>query len=219
MRSKSQLVAYVTQKISVLKSVSNAYKKQRITNKVQKNIVEPLSLHLGCGLTRFEEWLNIDRFNVTGVTDIVWDLRNGIPVPDSSCRFIYSEHLLEHLSVNDGVALLRECYRVLCLGGVVRIAMPSLEEVVDIYVKDSWQTLGIDKMDAFKFVKTSAELINMSFYWWEHQWLYDREELHRRLNEAGFSIICDNEWGNSNYSELQNLESRIESKLICEARK
>ena len=26
---------------------------------------------------------------------------------------------------------------------------------------------------------------------WEHQWLYDREELHRRLRKAGFEKIRD----------------------------
>lgn len=89
----------------------------------------PYSLHLGCGLTRFEDWVNIDRYNVPGITDIVWNLNHGIPAPDSSCRLIYSEHLLEHLSVNEGLTLLRECYRVLLPGGIVRIAMPSLEDV------------------------------------------------------------------------------------------
>lgn len=193
--------------------------KKRRVERIAKKFNKPFNIHLGCGKTRYDGWINLDAYEVPGITDVVWDLRYGIPVDDSSCSLLYSEHLLEHFSVADCVALLRERYRVLQPGGVVRIAMPSLEEVVDIYVNDSWQEQDFIKNDTFKFVKSRAELINMSFYWWGHRWLYDREELHRRLNEAGFSIVCDREWGDSVYSELQNLESRRESKLICEATK
>jgi predicted SAM-dependent methyltransferase len=52
---------------------------------------------------------------------------------------------------------------------------------------------------------------------WGHQWLYDREELHRRLREAGFSIVTDKEWGASDEPALQNRETRPDSLLICEA--
>lgn len=33
--------------------------------------------------------------------------------------------------------------------------------------------------------------------WRGYQWLYNREELHRRLKEGGFTMIRDMEWGES----------------------
>lgn len=61
-------------------------------------------------------------------------------------------------------------------------------------------------------------MLNIAFRWWGHQWLYDQEELHSRLWEAGFSIIRDVEWVNSDIPELRNLETRKDSLLICEGR-
>lgn len=52
-----------------------------------------------------------------------------------------------------------------------------------------------------------------------HQYIYDSEELHRRLNEAGFQLVKDLPWGSSDFPELQNLETRKDSLLICEAYK
>ena len=54
---------------------------------------------------------------------------------------------------------------------------------------------------------------------WGHKWLYDREELHRRLSEAGLRKIKDVEWGRSDSLKLRNRESRRDSLLICEAQK
>ena len=62
-------------------------------------------------------------------------------------------------------------------------------------------------------------MLNMIFRGWGHQWLYDREELHRRLKEAGFRNIRDVEWGESQFPELRNRETRKDSLLICEVQK
>lgn len=50
-------------------------------------------------------------------------------------------------------------------------------------------------------------------------WLYDFEELDRRLREAGFSTIENVAWGESKYAELRERETRQETVLICEATK
>ena len=48
-----------------------------------------------------------------------------IPENDSSVALIYSGHTLEHLEADSAINFLRECYRILKLGGVVRLALPS----------------------------------------------------------------------------------------------
>jgi predicted SAM-dependent methyltransferase len=148
--------------------------------------------------------------------DIVWDLRNGLPVPDQSCRLIYSEHVLEHLPVADGVKLLRDCRRALIPGGVVRIAMPSLDVLLEKSVNGNWRDQDWLKWPGHEFIQSRAEMLNISFRSWDHQWLYDREELHRRLTESGFTIIRDVGWGESEEPDLCNRETRKDSMLICE---
>lgn len=62
-------------------------------------------------------------------------------------------------------------------------------------------------------------MLNIAFRWWGHRWLYDREELHRRLGEAGFDRLEDVAPGQSTRPELRNLETRPDSLLVCEATK
>src|SRR4051812_32904125 len=90
----------------------------------------PHRLNLGCGQTHFDGWVNLDSNRKLDTVDLVWDLRNGLPSEDASCSFIYSEHLLEHLTAEDGLSFLRECRRALAPTGVLRIAMPSLDHIL-----------------------------------------------------------------------------------------
>jgi predicted SAM-dependent methyltransferase len=161
--------------------------------------------------------VNIDCQQGNPEADVVWDLRNGMPVESRSCAFIYSEHVLEHLAVAEGVKLLRECRRVLLPGGVIRIAMPSLAALVERYCSEKWREQEWLTLPEHQFIRTRAEMLNIALRWWGHQWVYDREELQRRLRDVGFSIIRDVEWGQSGIAELRNRERRRDSLLVCEA--
>lgn len=178
----------------------------------------PLKLNVGCGQEPFQGWLNLD-LEPAARADFLWDVRDGLPSADGSCSFIYSEHFLEHLPVKDGVAFLKECHRSLQNGGVVRIAMPSLKETVRQYYEDDWANQPWLQKYGYTWIKTKAEYININFREWEHQWLYDTEELERRLRESGFDHIESAKWGDSRHAELRNRETRAETLLICEARK
>lgn len=68
-------------------------------------------------------------------------------------------------------------------------------------------------------IRTRAECINIGFREWGHQWLYDAEELDRRLREASFTQMAPAAWGQSNYPELRSRETRKETRLIMEATK
>ena len=192
--------------------------KRHIRRKISK-FGYPYMLHLGCGKVKFNDWINIDLGKSGGVADFVWDLTHGIPFDDSSCQLIYCEHLLEHFAVEQGVSLLRECWRVLKTEGILRVAMPSLDVLIEKSERGDWHRQDWLSWPEYRFVKTRAEMLNMAFREWGHKWLYDREELHRRLSEAGFTKIKDVEWGRSDSLKLRNRESRRDSLLICEAKK
>lgn len=193
--------------------------KKRVAGLKLKRFSKPYKLHLGCGSVKFNGWVNIDADSKLATVDLVWDLSLGLPVDDASCEFIYCEHFLEHLTVEQGVSFLRECRRALAPEGVLRVAMPSLDYLIDKLCQGDWRDQDWLTWPEHRFIKTRAEMLNISFRWWGHQWLYDREELHRRLDEAGFRHISDVEWRESNISELRQRETRIDSKLICEAKR
>jgi predicted SAM-dependent methyltransferase len=95
-------------------------------------------LNLGCGNRYHENWTNID-FISTNENILAHDLKLGVPFNDNSFHAVYHSHVLEHFPKADAVKFMKECYRVLKPGGVIRIAVPNLEEIVRQYL------LNLDK--------------------------------------------------------------------------
>jgi len=139
-----------------------------------------------------------------------------MPYSDHSVDFIYNEHFIEHLTVEDGLKFMSECYRVLKMNGVLRIATPDLNYVMLRYFFRWRRQNWIDNY-SYQRIQTRAEMINICFRGWGHQYLYNRRELERRLREAGFRHIHKQRINRSKYTELHNRERRKESKLIIEA--
>jgi predicted SAM-dependent methyltransferase len=174
-------------------------------------------LHLACGPVHLEGWRNIDLFWRPGV-NVIWNLKWGIPYASNSCDFLYHEHFIEHLTPSEALRLHRSCLRVLKPGGVLRIATPSLRHIVGNYLGD-WRDQDWLRWPAYRHVATGAEMMNMLFRAWGHQWVYDEAEMERRLREAGFSDIRFVERSESAYPDLRGIESRKDSLLVCEATK
>lgn len=150
--------------------------------------------------------------------DLDWDLRQPLPLPDNSVDFIFNEHFLDHLTVEEGQKSIKDFMRVLKPNGVMRIAMPDLANTVKAYYDENWKENSREYFQKFglTFIQTRAELINIGFRWWGHKWLYDFEELYRRLREAGCVNIKRGNLRESEHQELRNLETRDESTLIAE---
>jgi predicted SAM-dependent methyltransferase len=170
-------------------------------------------LHVGCGNNFFPNWVNSD---IHPKSDLIIFLQKRLPLKNSCIDRIYSEHVLEHVTYKVAVFFLKEAHRTLKPNGVIRIAMPDLDDLVDGYLND-WRRLDWVNWPEFAFIRTKAEMINMAFRWWGHKHLYNQEELVRAFREAGFSNIVFEQSGRSRYPDLRGLETRLDSKLIAEA--
>jgi len=92
-------------------------------------------LNLGCGERFIESWNNIDFVsNSPFVTQ--HDLNTGIPLDDDSVEVVYHSHILEHFTREKGDQLIKECFRVLKPGGVIRVAVPDLEQLAKQYLNN-----------------------------------------------------------------------------------
>ena len=89
--------------------------------------------NLGCGSQICPDWINIDLVR-TGPGVVAHDLSTGIPLPDASCEVVYHSHVLEHLRRSDAQFFMRECFRVLKPGGILRVAVPDLEQICRQYL-------------------------------------------------------------------------------------
>src|SRR5262249_2436858 len=113
------------------------------------------------------------------------DLRNRLPFPTASCKFIYSAHTLEHLFPEEAVRLLGEVRRLLKGDGIARIAVPSMEYALDI-------ARGLHVEDwARPFQDAVAHAINYLFCDGKHKYAYNFETLATFARQAGFSRIVN----------------------------
>jgi SAM-dependent methyltransferase len=209
-------------------------------------------LHLGCGSVVVDGWINID--NSPGVVlarvprvkqglrragvltgeqaaaefpegIVRIDLRRGLPYPPGSANAIYSAHLIEHLARWQCLALLRECARVLELGGVIRLATPDLRAIVDDYLGGDTRygaTAGDSMMEQLMtFAErpgTRAQRLVRRVVTAPHQWLYDETSLAELLREAGFSDPVRRPFREGELPDLERIEHREEG-LMMEARR
>jgi SAM-dependent methyltransferase len=99
-----------------------------------ESLVDMKLLNVGCGDTFHPQWTNLDyQPHANGV--IACDVRQGLTFPAAHFVACYSSHLLEHLSPEEGTALLAEMHRVLAPGGVIRVVVPDLERVARDYLE------------------------------------------------------------------------------------
>jgi predicted SAM-dependent methyltransferase len=146
-----------------------------------------LRLNLGCGPNTKSGWLNID---YSGAVDLTLDLRERLPFRSGSCKMIYTEHFLEHLDYpDDALPLLSECFRVLAVGGIIRIGVPDTQWPLLEYakVRDEGYFEHVKVRWHPSWCHTEMEHINFHFRQGnQHRFAYDYDTLASALAKAGF---------------------------------
>ena len=85
-------------------------------------------LHIGAGLKLLGRgWANTD-CTLNFPANIHLDVTRRFPVADAVFDFVYTEHLIEHLTREQADHMLCECYRILKPGGVLRVVCPDLDK-------------------------------------------------------------------------------------------
>lgn len=118
-------------------------------------------LNLGCGSRYHPGWINID-IAPQGPEVIRHDFNRGIPLPESSCDVVYHAAVLEHVRHSDAATFLGECYRVLKPGGIVRVGVPDLEKICQLYLSRLTAALNGDEAAAYDYDWIMLELYDQT---------------------------------------------------------
>ena len=175
-----------------------------------------LFINFGCGVSPFEGWINIDGIP-NHHADLFLDIRRPLPFRTQSARFIFTEHVIEHLRYDEAGYFLSECYRIMKLGGAIRIITPDLKKFVRAYIENDKQFFPI----VSPTLSDPVGALNLMFrQGGTHHYIYDFDELNRILLQSGFKKVFQSSFQNSVWPEL-NRDSgdkqRITESLYVEA--
>jgi hypothetical protein len=175
-----------------------------------------LHVQYGCAFSAPEGWLNFDssptlRFERIPAVGGLYtknrtrfppsvrygDVVSGLPVPAGSCRGVYASHVLEHLSLDDCRAALRETLRILGDGGIFRLVVPDLQVHAERYVAEA---RAGDAGAAIRFLDETflgvrsrprgpMGVARTLFGHSAHLWMWDEAGMRAELDRAGFSRI------------------------------
>lgn len=135
------------------------------------------------------------------------DVSTGFPFHDGSVSAIYTSHMLEHLYPWVAERCLKECFRTLQPGGIMRVAVPDLDEIVKNFSQSDPSTfLG----DIYEYGHGSAKN--------SHHWHYNFYSLNRLLASVGFQSVTRCTYRQGQCPDLPVIETRPES-LFVEARR
>ncbi|MEU6973517.1 methyltransferase domain-containing protein [Kitasatospora aureofaciens] len=159
----------------------------------------PTKVQIGGGGHRIDGFFNID---IVPPADLLWDVREGIPLADASAETIFSEHFLEHIDYPRSAKFYaREAHRVLASGGQLITGVPDAAFVLNKYPARPDQATEMiarwyAKRQCRGDINTYLDLINYVFRdqdddptYNPHYWAYDHEKLAQLFTEAGFRTV------------------------------
>jgi len=164
-----------------------------------------LKLHLGCGARILDGWINIDAIWRPRV--VVLGLPKGLNAfNDDTIQYIYSCHLLEHLEYRkEALRLLKKCHQLLAPGGVMRLAVPDMEPILEAYVKSDTEFFRIQSQRYHpSWCTTKLEHLMYALQQdGQHKYGYDFETLQKALLQAGFEKVFRSSFRGSIFEELR----------------
>jgi predicted SAM-dependent methyltransferase len=174
----------------VLKAVGMLKQRSLCSRYISSHSVR--KLQIGCHHHVLSGWLNTD-LHPQAPGAVFLDATKKFPFQDDTFDYIFSEHQLEHITFSEGSLMLEECFRVLKPGGKIRIAVPSLDFLLDLFSENSnvMEQAYIANIIEQNFPGVSKNLpafaLNLAFTNWGHKFMYDMDSLKLILETAGFT--------------------------------
>lgn len=223
-----------------------------------------VKVNIGSGFIGLKDWINYDNSIVAKASKFpflikllvrlkmlpsefmtkwppikIRDGRKKMPLKNNSVDFVYTSHFLEHLYRHETIKVLFDSYRVLKSGGTIRIAVPDLDKLIDIYNKKDYKKFTMNYFDK-NLPFTGADLFSAQFYPFEcnqvkapglfskfqelflrrHKWMYNYDSMKCLLKHAGFVNIQKKEYCKGFLEEdIKKLDNHPDTSLFIEAEK
>lgn len=139
------------------------------------------------------------------------NLNKKLKFDDNTVDAYYSSHVFEHLYLKNVRNLLKEIYRTLKPGGILRTALPDLDKILSLY----------DEKNPNKVLDYLFENNDKSNYKNYHKWMYTKYSFLNELEKAGFdkNKINISDYNISSYDIFKDMDNRQYISFYIEAKK
>ena len=151
-----------------------------------------MKLHLGCGKRYIPGWIHVDGLKFDHV-DFVSPVDRLPFIPDCSSDLVYASHVLEHFPRAKAPQVLSEWFRVLKVGGIIRLAVPDIKVLCELYLEH--QDLSIIKGPLY-----GGQDHEYNF----HYNGFDQQSLTHLLLQTGFTSVRTWNWRKTEHSNVDD---------------
>ena len=159
-------------------------------------------LYVGCGNHRMKGFIHAD-INITKAwkdpnnkldqPDIICDITENIPVANETIDLIYSRETLEHLTWKQLINHFLECNRILKPNGVVRMSLPSFDNMINAYLEKNENLKEVIKNSEVSHlngpIENHTDLFIERILYEDHFYLHNIDTMSRALKKCGFDKI------------------------------
>jgi len=154
-----------------------------------------MKLHLGCGKRHIPGYVNIDFYRTEATDRILNIVQIDKSYKNETADVIYMSHVLEHFERTQGKELLVKLFNILKPGGIIRLAVPDWDAIIDRYNEtknlEEIITLVYGRHDialeghytTWTFDSLKQDLMNTGFTKvWKYPWQYTE---HASIDDFG----------------------------------
>lgn len=202
----------------------NRFTKLNLGASIEELQPEWLGISLWEGNEKFINIDNLQKYTPTNGYAFYYDLTQPLPFEDNSIEVIFSSHFIEHIHLIEAQQLIKESYRVLKPGGIIRFITPDMDIWVDklyntdeVFFKKYQQiiTKHFGEWHEFSKLTTPLQMLNCMLFAWGHKWMWDFKTLKEEFNKVGFQKIEKKNYLESNIPDINNIENCLPPKLIA----
>jgi predicted SAM-dependent methyltransferase len=158
----------------------------------QMKQLKEIKLHLGCGNKHIDGYINIDVRHLDGV-DLIDNIKELKSFETNSVDVIYASHVLEHFGRNEYMSILTRWYDLLKDGGILRVAVPDFEKIVEHYS----EFRDLKQLRGFLY---GGQNYNENY----HYCVWDFKQLEEDLKYVGFKYVTLYDWRKTEHSHVDD---------------
>ncbi len=150
--------------------------------------MELIKLHLGCWHRHFPGWVHVDLCDMPHI-DVKSNIDDLSMFENGSAGIIYASHALSYFDRVEAKRVLAEWRRVLAPEGILRLAVPDFEALIEVYRKSGELKRVLGPLYGRMEIQSPSG--PRLLY---HKTVYDFSDLSGLLEECGFTNVRRYRW-------------------------